>query len=511
MRGLALIFMFWSCVGALAQVKKLNEIVSSLYDPVLKPFYHGVASGDPLPDRVIIWTRVTPEDSIAKISVRWEMSEDKSFRAVSRSGVSAATADKDYTVKIDVTGLKPGKKYYYRFSALNKTSMIGETKTTPTQKLDSLRFAVVSCSNWEFGYFNAYDRIAEKDVDAVIHLGDYIYEYQTGRYGNKNVDRKNLPAHETVSLSDYRTRYSQYHLDVGLRNVRQRHPMITTWDDHEIANNSYVSGAQNHQPEKEGDYSARKAAARRAYYEWIPVREGTKLYRKFSFGNLADIIVLDERLEGRTQQVDSLKDPTFNDPSRTMLGPEQLTWFENNLKSSQAAWQVIGNQVIFSDLDESFVHPRNPTSLDSWDGYPAEKRKIGEFILKNQINNIVFLAGDTHASWAFDVAVKSVTRYNPATSDGSLAIELGTPSVSSANANEAVADSIAIRRENGLMSTNSHLKFVNHRDHGYLLLTLYRDRGKAEWYYVETLMKPDAGEHLGKKMTFLRNSKRLNR
>jgi alkaline phosphatase D len=219
--------------------------------------------------------------------------------------------------------------------------------------------------------------------------------------------------------------------------------------------------------------------------------------------------VLDERLEGRTKQADSLRHPMFNDPSRTMLGSEQLTWFESNLINTRAAWKVIGNQVIFSDLDESAIRPRNPTSLDSWDGYPAEKRRIGEFISSNKLDNIVFLAGDTHASWAFDVAVKGVSNYDKETSRGALAIELGTPSISSGNDNESVADSVAIKRENGLLSRNPHLKFVNRRDHGYLLLTLYRDRGKAEWYYVETLMKPDAGEHLGKKMIFLRNSKRL--
>jgi alkaline phosphatase D len=511
MRWFALLLALLLSSVATAQVRKLTELVSPLYDASLKPFYHGVASGDPLSDRVIIWTRVTPEDSVNKIAVRWEIAEDKNFKKTSKKGSAITSPSKDYTVKVDVTGLKPGTKYYYRFSAFNKTSMVGETKTIASSKIDSLKFAVVSCSNWEFGYFNGYDRIAEKDVDAVIHLGDYIYEHQPGGYGNKNVDRKHLPAREIVTLQDYRTRYSQYHLDAGLRKMRQRHPLIAIWDDHEIANNSFVSGAQNHQPDTEGDYVARKAAARQAYYEWLPIREGEKHYRKFSFGNFADLLMLDERLEGRTQQVDNFQDPTISDPSRSMLGAEQLKWFQANLRTSKSAWNIIGNQVIFSDLNEAALNPNRARSIDSWDGYPSEKNVVARFIRDNRIENIVFLAGDTHASWAFEVAVEAVEPYQDSGARGSLGIELGVPSVTSANSNESTADSIVIRRENIVLQTNPHLKYVNRRDHGYVLLTLYPDRGKSEWYYVETLLKPDERERLGKRITFSRNSRRLDK
>ncbi len=279
--------------------KPFTEAVSPLYEAARKPFYHGVASGDPLPDRVVIWTRVTPDDSLSRIVVKWEISESPDFSTLIQHDTLSTTPLKDYTVKVDVTGLQPGTFYYYRFHALNATSPAGRTKTAPVSMPDSLKFAVVSCSNWEWGYFNAYARIAEKELDAVIHLGDYIYEYGTGRYGDTTIGRINIPRHEIVNLKDYRTRHSLYRLDEGLRAMSAAHPLIAIWDDHEVANNSYTEGAENHQPEKEGDYATRKNAARQAYYEWLPIREGETHYRSFSFGELAHLIMLDERLEGR--------------------------------------------------------------------------------------------------------------------------------------------------------------------------------------------------------------------
>jgi alkaline phosphatase D len=494
---LLLIVLAMACQsGKEGALKKLSEPVDSLFDQTLKPFYHGVASGDPLADRVIIWTRVTPDDFVSRIPVKWEISETENFSTVLRSDTTTTTPARDYTVKVDVTGLSAGKYYYYRFHSLGKTSSSGRTKTLPQQS-DSLKFAVVSCSNWEFGYFNAYARIAEKEVDAVLHLGDYIYEYGTGRYGNKNVDRKNIPAHEIVSLQDYRTRYSQYHLDEGLRNVRIRHPFITIWDDHEVANNVYSEGAQNHQPDKEGDFNERKAAAKQAYYEWIPIRESDKHYRSFTFGNLVELVMLDERLEGRTKPVDSLSDPTYHQPERTMLGEEQEQWLETELKSA-ATWKVIGNQVTFSDVDASLANPKWSKNLDSWDGYPAEKKRIADFIRRNSVQNILFLTGDTHASWAYEVVVDPPKKYDPKTSKGAFAIELGTTSISSANSNEYTTDDTVKIQEANFLKANPHLKYTNQRDHGYLLLTLFPERARAEWYYVETLLRPDKGETLGK-------------
>lgn len=483
-----LALVLFSCKEKEKQYPPLAEQTSVLYDTTLKPFYHGVASGDPMNDRVIIWTRVTPEDSVPSIDVQWQVAGDANFSAIIASDTFATTPAHDYTVKVDVTGLQPDQTYYYRFTAFGKTSATGRTKTTPAAGGDSVKFAVVSCSNWEFGYFNAYSRIAEKDIDAVLHLGDYIYEYATGNYGDTTIGRFNLPAHEIVSLHDYRTRHAQYRLDNGLREVSRQHPFITIWDDHEFANNVYKQGAQNHQPETEGDFTLRKAAAKQAYYEWLPIRESEKLYRSFSYGDLAQLIMLDERIEGREAPPDTIA-VAAND--RTMLGKEQLAWFEEQLRSS-ATWKVVGNQVIFSDVLLSAVYPNMPRNLDSWDGYQFEKNRIREFILRQKIKDIVFLTGDTHASWAIEVATDITKKYAP------FAVEFGTTSISSANDNEYYSTDTVLMMEKALLVANPHIKYINARDHGYMLLTLYPQKAKAEWYYVETLREPDLRERLAK-------------
>lgn len=486
--------------------KPLVEAVDSLYDDTRKPFYHGVASGDPSTNGVILWTRVTPEDSLADISVRWELSDTERFTSVLKEGEASTSPARDYTIKVEVTGLEPNTRYYYRFHALDKTSPTGRTKTLPVGRVDSLKLAVVSCANYQQGYFNAYDRIADRDVDAVVHLGDYIYEYGVGNA--RNVDRRHLPRHEIITLQDYRTRYSQYHLDEGLRKMRQQHPLITIWDDHELANDTYVAGAQNHQQE-EGDFEARKAAARKAYYEWLPIRESGKLYRTFNFGDLAELIMLDERQEGRSQPAKGISDPAYTSEERSMLGTEQLAWFEDKLKSSTATWKVVGNQVMFSDLDRSAVVPSNPRNMDSWDGYPAEKHKIADFIRTNSLKDIIFLTGDTHASWAFEVVADPFKR-KPDNGYQPVAVEFGTTSVSSTNSNESQPDDTVKVREQVYLKTNPHLKYVNQRDHGYVLLTLYGDQAKAQWYFVNTVLRPDTAESLAKTLFVTRGANRLH-
>ena len=480
----------------------LKEKTAALYDLQSKPFYHGVASGDPLSDRVIIWTRVTPDDSVSSIDVSWEVASSPEFDRIVRKGSSTTTPDRDYTLKVDVDGLQANTYYYYRFTALGTKSPVGRTKTLPTGEIDSLKFAVVSCSNWQHGYFNAYERVAEKQVDVVLHLGDYIYEY--GIDNARNVDRRHLPEHEIVTLDDYRTRYSQYHLDEGLRKMRQQHPLITIWDDHEVANNSYVEGAQNHQPE-EGDFIARKTAAKKAYYEWIPIREGGNHYRTFTFGNLAELIMLDERLEGKTKPAEGVDDPIYLEKNRSMLGMRQLNWLEDKLEKASATWKVIGNQVMFSDFDRSAVSPGNPRNMDSWDGYPAEKEKVARIIRDNNLKNIVFLTGDTHSSWAFEVVADPLKK-NQGSNYQPLGVEFGTTSISSTNSNEAMPDDSVKVREQAYLRTNPHLRYVNQRDHGYLLLTLSKSRARADWYFVGTILQPDDSETLAKSLSVEANS-----
>lgn len=477
-------FLFWACKPKV-EYPPLKENTTSLQEVAMKPFYHGVASGDPLPDRVIIWTRLTPETQLPKVEVSWEIAEDAEFLQTANKGVFETGPERDYTVKVDVEGLEAGKEYYYRFSALRSTSPTGHTKTASTDA-EALKMAVVSCSNYEWGYFNAYARIAEeKGLDAVLHLGDYIYEYGPGRYGDTTIGRINIPAHEIVSMQDYRDRYAQYRLDPDLQAVHAAHPFIAIWDDHEITNNSYKDGAQNHQ-EDEGSYEDRKAIAKQVYYEWLPIRESETHYRKFSFGGLADLLMLDERLAGRTQQADSTSDPRRDMEEMSMLGKEQLQWFEENLKASTVKWKLIGNQVIYSYLDWGYETFR--LNMDGWDGYPVEQEKVARIIQDNKIENVVFLTGDTHTSWAIEATNKPKS-YDPANSNGAFAVEFGAMSVNSANSDERDIPLAAIKlHESNIVNSelNPHLKFTNMRDHGYLMLELNQEKAKASFHFVET-------------------------
>jgi len=481
-----LIFLL-SCTSA-PEYPAFSESTQHLRDSTLAPFYHGVASGDPLQDRVIIWTRVTPQDSLPEIDVKWEVAEDTEFNQVVEQGKFTTHPGRDYTVKVDVEGLTAGEQYFYRFQALRGTSITGSTKTAPA-KSDRVKLGVVSCSNYEFGYFNSYGRLAMENLNAVVHLGDYIYEYGPGTYGDSTVDRKHLPAKEILTLEDYRTRYAQYRLDPDLREVHASHPFICVWDDHEITNNSYKDGAQNHQ-EDEGDYEERKQIARQVYYEWLPVREGEKLYRKFSFGDLADLFMLDERLEGRTQQADSLADPTLTDSSRTMLGEEQREWFLKNLEDSDATWKVVGNQVIFSYLN--WGHDSFSINLDSWDGYPVERQMVVNAIRKDSIENVVFVTGDTHSAWAFEATHEPFKNYDQDTGEGAFGVEFGTTSINSGNSNERFPTEAVLAHEKKIVNSeiNPHLKYTNMRDHGFMVVTFTQDQAQAEWFFMSTLKEP---------------------
>lgn len=481
-------FLFVCCIFSTCQptYPPLTEVLDHLKDQAEAPFYHGVASGDPLQDAVIIWTRVTPATKMPSVEVKWEVSTDVDFLSIVQSASLETDSTKDYTVKVDVTDLSAGTSYFYRFKALNAFSPVGKTKTAP--KSGAVNFAVVSCSNYEWGYFNAYKAISERnDLDAVLHLGDYIYEYGPGVYGDTTLNRINIPAKEIITLSDYRTRYAQYRLDQDLKAAHGSVAFINIWDDHEIANDSYKTGAQNHQQD-EGPYEVRKKAAVQAYYEWMPIRESKTLYRKFDFGNVVEVFMMDERLEGRTSPVDSLKDPSINYANRSMLGEEQLNWLKKGLQSSPAKWKVIGNQVIYSYLNWGF-EPSFTINLDSWDGYPYEQNEIANHIKSNDIENVVFVTGDTHSAWAFEVTNDPFESYDPATSEGAFAVEFGATSINSANSNERTSTEDVLEHEARIVNSaiNPHLKYANLRDHGFLVLTLTEGQARATWNIVSTL------------------------
>ena len=334
-------------------------------------FMHGVASGDPSHSAVILWTRATPT-SEGEVKVSWEVATDAAFTDLVTNGEMTTTADRDYTVKIDAIGLTSGTAYYYRFTSGDTVSEIGMTRTLPEGAVDSVKLAVMSCANFPAGYFNVYELAAQQEeLDAVVHLGDYIYEYARGEYASENAaeyDREVLPAGELFLLSDYRTRYGQYRGDASLQKLHAKVPFITVWDDHEVANDTWSDGAENHN-EGEGDFEARKAGALQAYFEWLPIRpwrEGNheEIYRSFSFGDLVDLHMMDTRVLARdkpldyvdyidpaTQAIDSAKfmaDVTSTD--RTLLGQDQLQWLQQTLLTATGKWQVLGQQVLMGRM-----------------------------------------------------------------------------------------------------------------------------------------------------------------
>lgn len=478
-------------------------------------FQHGVASGDPLPDRVILWTRVTPGVAKAAISATFVVATDPALTQIVLRGSAKTNPARDNTVKVDAIGLRPNTTYYYQFNAEGATSPVGRTKTLPSGPTTSLRMAVVSCSNYAYGYFNAYGRIAQRaDLDLVMHLGDYIYEYGNGQYGTA---RTTEPLNEIVSLADYRARHAHYKRDVDSQAMHRQHPFVAIWDDHETANNSNKTGAENHQPATEGDWNVRVANALQAYYEWMPVRpvdttQPRKNNRAYAYGDLADLIMLEERLNGRSEQLltsthptpfgagFAQSDPGYPDPTRTMLGTEEETWLADRLRTTPARWKMLGQGVMFAQLKG--VGAANAAgggfflNSDQWDGYQPARNRIYD-VLKGDashapVGNVVVLTGDIHSSWAADLTQDpnnpDVTTggYNPATGEGSRAVEFVGTSVSSPGIDSDVNGAIAA----GLRSFNPHFKYVNLIRRGYLLMDVTPQRVIGEWWHLDTALSP---------------------
>ena len=482
-------------------------------------FAHGVASGDPLADRVMLWSRVTPAMA-GDVSVEWRLSESPDMTNPLRSGTVVTHAERDYTVKVDATGLAPGTAYYYDFHALGTASPIGRTRTLPEAGVERLRMAVVSCSNYPFGFFNVYGRIAERaDLDVVLHLGDYIYEYpgrgvppevNPDEYGDgRSLGRAPEPPYEIVTLDDYRTRYACYRTDPDLQAVHRQHPMIVVWDDHESANNSWQGGAQNHDPARgEGPWPKRETASVQAYYEWLPIRESEPdtplpIYRSFDFGDLVRLNMLDTRLIGRDEQLDNNAENGFTDTGayadseRTLIDNDQYDWLADQLQNSPARWQLLGQQVMFGQLKAvgapNSANTENPDgqggvfiNADQWDGYPRARERVWRLIRGGQgapnvaIDNIVVLTGDIHTSWAQDITEdpNNPDFYNPDTGTGSMAVEFVGTSVTSPGSN---GDPESVKSQNPAM------QYVELASRGYMLLDITRERVQSEWWFVDDI------------------------
>ncbi|MEM9144332.1 MAG: alkaline phosphatase D family protein, partial [Bacteroidota bacterium] len=433
-------------------------------------FLHGVGSFDPSASAVIIWTRFTPtsEEVNQVIPVKWQMATDHGFSNIVKEGVVETSREVDFTVVQDVTGLPSHGKYYYRFlhEALEEESIIGETITLPAagMALASLKLASCSCSNYPTGLFNVYNAMAKSDADIIIHLGDYIYEYGEGEYGTSEntepLDRVHDPRTEILTLEDYRLRYRQYRTDESLQLAHQKKPFIVVWDDHEITNDAYKDGAENHD-DSEGSYEERKRRAIQVHGEYLPIRtqEGSIIYRNFEFGDLANLVMLDTRLVGRDKQL-SFTDffqadgnfdfvafqTALSDPDRSLLGADQLNWVSGAISGNNCTWQVLGQQVLMGTMtvpaelliligqvaagdtspetlgalqtaivelstlkgralagdstltatEQARLAALVPYNLDAWDGYPVDREHLFA-LLKGKPT--VVLAGDTHNAW----------------------------------------------------------------------------------------------------------------
>ena len=529
------------------------QVSAELNNPqTSKVFSHGVASGDPTHTSIVLWTRVTP-DTEQNTEVEWQLAKDLQFQDIVQSGKSNTNAYRDFSVKLNVENLKPGTTYYYRFCVNGVCSETGRTKTLPEGKLDSLVLAVASCSNYPFGYFNAYEVIAaDDDVDFVLHLGDYLYEYGHDSYGGetgKTINRNHQPSHEIVTLKDYRQRHAQYKSDRASRLMHAAHPLIVTWDDHESANNPYLTGAQNHQP-NEGDWRARRNVSLQAYYEWMPVRDPAEgrgweqLWRHFEFGDLATLTTLETRHTARALQINyadhipNIKSfeegrkfyhEVLGRPGREMISPEMKQFVANSLRNSvrnKVQWRIIGNQIpmarthvpnvagLLDGLGFEEGHPIAeemsmfkrlgeldlPNYTDTWDGYPAAREDFYTMARKAGASDLLVLTGDSHSFWAnqlFNAKGKS------------MGLELGTAGITSPGDFEEFGEDVAESMDHQLAEHNKEIVWTDGRHRGFVKLTLTEEEGRAQYVTVSDILTEKYTLDVINDVRFKKQGKRL--
>ncbi|MFE5515985.1 alkaline phosphatase D family protein [Streptomyces sp. NPDC056529] len=506
-----------AAVTAVAAPALLGAASPALAGTGAPAFLHGVASGDPLPDGVLLWTRVTPVPEAVPgsglgpdVRVGWEVAEDRGFARTVASGTTTAGAATDHTVKADVRGLRPATSYWFRFTVDGVVSPTARTRTAPAADTAApgVRFGVVSCANWEAGYFSAYRHLAARaDLDAVLHLGDYLYEYASGAYPDaKYTVRAHEPRHEIVSLADYRARHGKYKTDPDLRALHAAHPVIAIWDDHEFANDAWTGGAENHTPGAEGEWAARVAAAKQAYFEWMPVRASTEgtVFRRLRFGRLADLHLLDLR-SFRSAQAKT-GSGTVDDPERSITGRAQLDWLKAGLAGSDATWQLVGTSVMISPvafgalpahllepLAELMGLPKEglAVNVDQWDGYTDDRRELLAHLTSRGVRNTVFLTGDIHMAWANDVPVKAATYPLSA----SAATEFVVTSVTSDNLDDLLhvaPGTLSAVAATAVKAANRHVKWVDMDHHGYGVLDVTAARSQMDYYTVSDKRDPAA-------------------
>lgn len=504
------------------------------------PFRHGVASGDPDATSVVLWTHVTTSGDLTVVG---EIARDPEFTSITARTELVTGPDRDHTVKWLARELQPGQTYFYRFRLDSEVSPTGRARTLATGKLDRLGIALASCSNYAFGHFNAYETIAhDPGVDFVLHTGDYIYEYGQDGWGEeagKALNRRHDPAHEIVSLSDYRRRHAQYKTDAGAQAMHAAHTFLACWDDHESANNPWTGGAQNHQPDKEGDWQARLQASVRAYFEWMPVREpewldrpgATRMqfWRSYSFGDLATLTTMETRHTARAKQIDynqlgnKMTDPAavalfrrdvLGAPGRRMISPECEADLARSLTQSVAArqpWRLIGNAIpiartdvpdlvalgILPDPDApgapykgaAIENARQlaakgraglPFYPDTWDGYPWARERLYDLSRKAGAADLVFLTGDSHSFWANSL---KDAEGRPA------GVELGTAGITSPGdfVESGFGDQLSQALDKAFADHVPEVVWTDNMHQGYVRLDLRRDAAEATFVAVDTI------------------------
>lgn len=500
-------------------------------------FLHGVASGDPQSDRIILWTRITPRapQEEREFEVQWQLASDAEMHHIVARGSVSTGAAQDFTVKVDATGLAPGHSYFYRFSTLAAKSPIGRTKTLPRHDVKQVRLAVFSCANYPAGYFNVYADAAKRDdLDVALHIGDYIYEYESTGYACANaaaLGRLSEPRNALLALDDYRRRYAQYRSDPDLQALHASLAFISVWDDHEFADDAWRDGSVDHKSTRCGPFSLRKAAAIQAYHEWMPIRAPRAdtpelIYRSFDFGKLVSLHMLDTRIIGRDQQLmmssyydeneDFDTDKFRRDvasPRRQMMGRQQMAWLERQVAASKARWQILGQQVLMARMEyplpvaladiscasyaalkerahaapasltaeerDCLAQPTLPCYLDSWDGYQNDREQVFAMMRRHR-RNLVVLAGDTHNAWASDLHDDAGRQ---------IGVEFATASVSSPGLEGAypkrAPDEVARMYEQVI----GPLYYAQTSKRGYMVITATDGEVRSDWRFVDTVFK----------------------
>lgn len=505
-------------------------------------FSHGVASGEPGPHQVLLWTRFVAPSGTSKLN--WELSESQDFVAIAASGETTAAPENDFCAKAVAKGLKPGQWYYYRFiSPTGERSVAGRTKTLPVGKVARFKIAVFSCSNYGFGWFNAYGHAAEAgDFDLALHLGDYFYEYKRGTYPSEKqgLAERLLPVNEAVTLAQYRERFATYRADPDLQRLHQLYPTVTIWDDHELANDTWRGGAENHGAD-EGDWAVRKAASEKAYREWLPVSDDD--YAAYEVGNLATLFRLETRHSARDKPFEldeifdaaapgkaeaalaAFRDGAWRDPARGLLGGRQEDWLAQGLKTSAKGkpWQVLVQQVIMGQLAMSnnlaegmaadspdwlkkriavgTAASKNglPLNMDAWDGYPAARERLLKASLEAGANLLVF-TGDSHNAWAFDLDHQG----------NRVGVEMAGHSVTSPGAESSVRwrkpDDLAAE----IVARNEQLKWCDTARRGYMAVELTPKSATSEWRFMATVRQRGTALAGTKRMTVLAGQRRFS-